>query len=80
MYNLYSVRDVNVGWNQPFCEVSDAVAKRGFAYAVNNTDMIGFAPGDFSLYKVGSFDPEHGIVSDELPVLICHATEVMSNG
>lgn len=77
MYNLYSVRDVNVGWNQPFCETSDSVAKRGFAYAMNNNDIMGFVPQDFDLYRVGEFDPETGVISDELPILICHGTEVV---
>lgn len=76
-YGLYSIRDVNVGWNQPFCEVNDAVAKRGFAYSVNNNDLLGFRPQDFDLYKLGTFDPETGIVTDEIPVLVCHGTEVV---
>lgn len=74
---LYSVRDVNMGFNQPFVDVNDEIAKRGFAYAVNNTDMLGFRPGDFDLYCLGEFDQNTGDIDCCIPTLICHATEVI---
>lgn len=73
---IYSVRDINMGFNQPFADVNDDVAKRGFAYAVNSTDMMGFRPGDFDLYCLGEFDTNTGDIDCCIPTLICHATEV----
>lgn len=77
VFNVYSIRDVNAGFNQPFCDVNDAVAKRNFAYAVNNSDLPGFAPGDFDLYKLGTFDTECGMFTvDNLPCLVVHGVNV----
>lgn len=76
---IYAVRDVNVGFNQPFCDVNDEAAKRGFSYAVNNSDLMGFRPGDFDLYCLGSYSTDTGMIDQEIPVLICHATEVYAN-
>lgn len=73
---LFSVRDINLGFNQPFCDSNEDVAKRGFAFSVNHTDLIGFAPGDFDLYCIGEFDIESGQITPQLPQLVCHATEV----
>lgn len=76
-YGIYSVRDVNVGFNQPFLDPTDASAKRGFAYACLNTDMMGFAPKDFDLYKVGEFDTDTAEIKPIFPVvLIMRATEL----
>lgn len=76
---IYSVRDINVGFNAPFVDINDEVAKRGFAYAVNNTDMIGFRPSDFDLFCIGEFDKDKGmIVPYDLPELVIHATECVS--
>lgn len=78
IFEVFSIRDLNAGFNQPFCEVNARVAKRNFAYAVNNSDLPGFAPGDFDLYKLGTFDSNTGMFSsEELPSLVCHGTEVM---
>lgn len=38
---IYAIRDLNVGFNSPFVESGDAVAIRGFSYAMNNNDMMG---------------------------------------
>lgn len=76
---IYSVRDVNVGFNQPFVEVNDDVATRGFGYAVNNSDIMGFAPKDFDLYCVGSFDTSSGVIEPVSPaILVIHGSEVFS--
>lgn len=74
---IYSVRDVNVGWNQPFCEMNDDVAIRGFSYAVNNSDIMGFSPQDFDLYCLGEFESKTGEISAEIPCLIVHGSEVI---
>lgn len=74
---IFSVRDVNVGFNQPYCEVNDDVAIRGFSYAINNSDIMGFAPKDFDLYCVGDFDTNSGIINPTVPpILVSHGTEV----
>lgn len=76
---IYSVRDVNVGFNSPFVESNDEVAIRGFSYAVNNSDIMGFAPKDFDLYCIGSFDTVNGMIESVYPpILTIHGTEVFN--
>lgn len=76
---IYSVRDVNVGFNQPFCDVNDDAAIRGFAYAVNNSDIMAFTPKDFDLYRIGEFQNDTGMIESCLPELVIHGTEVFQN-
>lgn len=76
---IYSVRDVNVGFNSPFVETNDDVAIRGFSYAVNNSDIMGFAPKDFDLYCIGSFDTANGMIECTYPpILVVHGSEVFN--
>lgn len=74
---VYSVRDVNVGFMNPMCDVNDNSAKRNFAYAINNTDLMSFSPADYDLFRVGSFDSDTGVF-DVLPIpeLLVHGASV----
>ena len=67
-YGVYSMRDKHVGFTEPRLFMNDKVAVRNFAAAVNNSPVgsdLGFAPGDFDLYKLGEFDSESGLFSDK---------------
>lgn len=77
--NLYSVRDLNSGFNQPWCDKNDECATRGFAYSVNNNDIMGFRPSDFQLFQVGTFDMDTGDVKGCLPTLIVRGEEVIAD-
>lgn len=66
-YGVYSMRDKQVGFTEPKLFMNDKVAVRNFAAAINNSPAgsdLGFAPGDFDLYKLGEFDTEKGIFTD----------------
>lgn len=67
--NVYSMRDKHTGFLSPTFEVNDQVAIRAFSYALLNTpgSVLGFAPTDFDLYCLGSFDTDTGFISS-LPV------------
>lgn len=79
MFNMYAIRDLNLGYNQPYCEKNDEVAIRGFSYAINHNDIMGFRPSDFLLFKVGEYDDEKGDVIGEMPVLICRGEDVFAH-
>lgn len=67
-YSLYSIKDNKVGFLSLMQDVNDATAMRNFAFAINSsTGMYSYAPGDFSLYRFGTFDTETGKF-DILPV------------
>lgn len=77
--SVYAIRDVKTNWLDPFVEVSDDAAIRGFKYALSNGDVLfGFAPEDFSLYKVGTFDTATGAISGTLPAFIFDGASVRS--
>lgn len=77
---MYSVRDLATNqFNQPFCELADDSAIRGFSYQVNNNGIMGFKPTDFQLFQIGEFDLEKGEVSGILPVLICRGEDVYAD-
>lgn len=78
---LYAVRDVKVGYNAPFIEINDATAKRGFAMAVQSASgsVMSFAPSDFSLFKVGEFDSDCGMVIPFDPVYLACAADYIGS-
>ena len=77
---MYSVRDLATNqFNQPFCEIADDAAIRGFSYQINNNGIMGFKPTDFQLFQVGEFDLEKGDVASVLPVLICRGEDVYAD-
>lgn len=60
---IYSVRDVLVGYTSVVLYSSDAVAIRDFKSVVNLPDTpISKSAKDYSLYCVGEFDTETGVV------------------
>ena len=78
-YPVYSVRDVQVGFNQPMTDLNDNVAKRNFSFAVNNPDngVMNFQPKDYDLYRVGEFDTESGLlIPESVPVLVVNGASV----
>lgn len=75
-YNVYSVRDCKVGFGNPFIDVSDSSAQRGFFFAYSNpSSMVNFSPNDFSLYRIGRFDSDKGIIERVTPEFICCAVD-----
>lgn len=66
--NLYSIRDEQSSFGNPFACPSDGMAIRDFASAVNcspDRSAIAYAPQDFVLYKIGKFDTETAQVMPE---------------
>lgn len=79
-YLIFCIRDVRVGFNQPWCDISEEVARRGFAYNMNKGDLTSAYPADFQLYKIGKFSPQTGkIEAFEIPEFICDGLEVFNN-
>lgn len=78
-FGVYSVRDVKSGFQTPTCQVNDAVAVRGFASAVMQSDSVLFThAADFALYKIAEFDADAGkIVPLDLPVELMQAASCL---
>lgn len=79
IYTLYAIRDKFQGFMSPQPDQSDESAKRNFAFAINNNPgIMGFAPADFDLFAVGSFDSQSGKVTEIVQQFICNGQEVFN--
>lgn len=58
---------------------SDGVAIRSFSTACENKDTeFNKFPEDYSLYRLGTFNIETGLLESETPKQICNATEFVN--
>lgn len=76
---VYSVRDDVAGFfGGPFVDHSDEMAIRFFKYQMSRAEGLehDFA-GDFSLYRVGTFDNNTGEITAEIPTIIFKGCEVV---
>lgn len=72
--NLYSIRDNLTGFTDPTTMENDSIAKASFFSLIGQIDKLspGSVPSDFSLYRLGTFDLENGVVKAlKTPVFIC---------
>lgn len=68
-YPITSIRDSKIGFYPVQCEESVESAKRNFSMAINNSNgLLGFAPGDFTLFHVADFDTEKGAIEPVSPI------------
>lgn len=79
--NFYSIfdRKANI-YNTPFHAPTDVHAMRTFAMQANYADeanMLNFAPEDFTLYRIGTFDDHKGLLISETPQLLVEATKLI---
>lgn len=75
IYNLYSIKDAKSCYMPCTPDRNDACAVRNFEHAVRQPDsLLASHPNDYSLFRVGQFDDETGVVVPEAPVLLCDAS------
>lgn len=69
VYGVYAFRDNKTSFGQIWNDYNDDSAKRGFAMMmVNSNGLLGFAPQDFDLFKIGEFDSETGQLDPVWPI------------
>ena len=69
IYPVCSIRDSKISFYPPTVEENKQAAIRNFAMAINNsTGLLGFAPGDFTLFHIADFDNEKGEITSIWPV------------
>lgn len=78
-FGVYCVRDVKAGFQTPIVQINDAVAVRGFASTVVQSDSILFTHAqDFAIYKIAEFDSDTGRLTPlDLPVELMQATDAL---
>ena len=77
---LYTVFDTSSGiHDRPFCAFSDQAAMRSFGdIATDPGHPVGKHPEDFSLFRIGDFDDNKGMLKGEAPECLCTALELVS--
>ena len=70
-YPIYSVHDALVGYQSPTLMNNDAHAMRNFAEAFEGTKN----PQDYSLWHIGNFDTDTGLIENIVPQIICRASD-----
>lgn len=79
--NIYAIRDIKSGFLSPIVDDTDQQAVRNFGFSCSKSDtLLNFAPADYSLYCLGTFDTETGKISPaNLPELVIQATDLVSH-
>lgn len=78
---LYALRDdASDSFLNPASFPTDEAAMRDLAMMVSSSpsSTLAFAPGDYRLFRVGSFDSSTGLITPTVPaVLICTASSLL---
>lgn len=80
-YSVFAIRDFKTGFLQPTVDANAASAIRNFEHAVlRNDDSLFFShPEDYSLYELGEYDTDTGLLTAKSPVVeLLSAVEVIS--
>ena len=80
-YNMYSIYDSKAGiYAFPFFQQNDAMAVRAFGtVAADPNTTINAHPGDFSVYRLGTWDDESGVVAmDDTRMHLCTGLDVLA--
>lgn len=71
IYKVYSIRDVNVGFMTPVCEINEACAVRNFEFAVGKENTLLYSHAkDYDLYEIGTYDDESGLLTSTIPKIV----------
>lgn len=72
-FGMYSIRDSLTGFMTPVLEQNDAAALRNFQMACDTypkdsgKSLMRWKPADFSLFKIGYFDSDSGLLTSITP-------------
>lgn len=82
MFYVFSIRDIKTdSFMTPFFQTHKPAAMRMFAdLCVDKSSMIGKHPEDFSLYQVGAYDSQTGLlIPADKPDYLAQATDFIHN-
>lgn len=69
-YLMVALKDELTGFQAPTIEVSAETAIRNFTAAVNSIKAFQENPQDYSLYRIGYFDTDTGIIETSVDKLV----------
>lgn len=69
--NIYVIKDKRSCFMTPTFDYNDAAAVRNFEHACRNVDsLFNSHPADFSMYRIGEYDTESGVITPCEPFFI----------
>ncbi len=80
IYGVYVIRDDLTGYLMPSFDHNDPSAVRNFSAAVNNQragNLLHTNPGDYTLYKIASYDTVSGVITPVDRVQLATGQSVM---
>lgn len=76
-YNIYAIRDIKTGYLQPTVDMNDDSAIRNFEHAISNTSSLFYThASDYSLYVIGEYDTETGVINSIDKYLLIEASDI----
>lgn len=77
IYGVFSILDDKTGFLSPALDEHNESALRNFHHAAMNVDSLFYThPSDYSLYRIGDFDTQSGLITACIPpVLIVRASQ-----
>lgn len=78
-YGIYAIKDAKTTFMPANADYNDASAIRNFEHAVRQPDsLLRSHSADYTLWRVGQFDNEHGeIIPEWPPVQLADASAVL---
>lgn len=77
-YPIFAMKDRKVGFLTPMVDQNVPSAVRNFKFAISRPDSVmKIQPDDFSLYQIGDYDTDCGVITPMDPQFIVDAISVM---
>lgn len=77
---VYSILDTKAGtYGVPFFHANDTTAARAVALEVNREEpanMLFHYPGDYTLYVLGEYDNETGLITAQTPAILTNCLKL----
>ncbi|QXP08053.1 MAG: nonstructural protein [Arizlama microvirus] len=77
---IYALLDTKSGtYGVPFFQRNDTTAARAISLEVNRNDesnMLNKYPEDFTLYILGEYDEETGLITAQTPAIVTNASKL----
>lgn len=77
IYPVFSIRDDKAGFGQPQVSLNEPTMIRSFGHQINQPgSILEYAPSDYSLYEIGSFNTDSGEFKPVLPRFVISGIDV----
>lgn len=77
---IYTIFDAAVQeYQTPFFAINPMVAVRNFRIAaLDEKTVLGQAPSDFSLYEIGTWHPDEGVIKEYAPIFVINGSDLLN--